>query len=403
MTRLTNVFILLSCCLISLSCTGQQPGNKEPKAVLSNDFDQSPPLFYKIPERLSSSDTSPGWTQKGQKIVLTGTVYEIDGKTPAANTLLYYYHTDVNGQYATKASEPLNMPKNQLGQTHGYIRGWVKTGKDGKYAIYTVMPGSYPNGSEAAHIHMYVKEENREPPYYIDDFVFDDDKGLTTAKRIKMENRAGSGVIRFVEKDSLWIGERNLILGLNISDLPKEKEAINASANEIGEPIFSFTPYHAYGPDKGTKTCPVCKYGWYHGILYFVGDKPDWPAIEKWLLFLDNESLLRQKYLKVYFVYGNQSNYVPSERRSQLEKLGSQLQLKSVALTFLPSFADTVSNIHLNNINPKVDNTFLIYKRSTIIDKYINFAPTEENFNKIKRVLDQSANQYFKLSRPKME
>lgn len=86
--------------------------------------------------------------QNGQRILLTETVYEINRKTPAPNTILYYYHTDINGKYLHKENEKRSMPPNKLGQTHGYIRGWVKTSKNGKYAIYTVRPGTYPNCKE---------------------------------------------------------------------------------------------------------------------------------------------------------------------------------------------------------------------------------------------------------------
>ena len=403
MNRLIYYSLLPLLCSISHNCTGQHPKMDVDKNLLSQDFDQSPPIYYKMPAQLLPTDTSPGYSQEGQKILLTGKAYKRDGQTPAANTILYYYHTNINGKYATKPSEVSNMPKNKLGQTHGYIRGWVKTGKDGKYSIFTVMPGTYPNRSEPAHIHMYVKEEGETPAYYIDDFVFDNDPLLTTSKRLKMEERGGNGVIRFVEINGLWVGERNIFLGSNIEENLMTPDSAFSTGNAIGEAIYSFTPYHAYGPDKGTQTCPICKYGWYHGILYFVGNRPNWSNIKKWLLFLDKESILRKEHLKVYFVYGNERNYHKNERILQLEKLGNQIQLQSVALTFVPSFSDTLSKIHLNRINPDVNNTMIVYKRSIIIGKFINLLPDQANFNTIQELLNKSSNQYFKLRpvRPK--
>ncbi len=47
-----------------------------------------------------------------------------------------------------------------------------------------------------AHIHTSIKEPNIDNEYYIDEFVFDDDKLLTGAKRKALENRGGSGVLR---------------------------------------------------------------------------------------------------------------------------------------------------------------------------------------------------------------
>lgn len=392
---------MLLACINLTSCNSQN--TKKETETLSDDFDKSMPFYYKMPKNLSATDTSPAFKEKGKKILLTGTVYQIDGKTPASNVILYYYQTNTKGIYATKESEEKNMPKNKLGHTHGYIRGWLKTDEQGNYSIYTIQPETYPSRDQPAHVHITVKEKNMNEPYYIDDFVFDNDRLLTTQWRKSMENRGGSGVIRFVQKDSLWIGERNIYLGLNIPNYPIKNISQKSSGKNIGEDIISFTPFHAYGADKGTKTCPICKYGWYHGILYFVGNNPNWNEIKDWLTFLDTESRKREEYLKVYFVYGNENNYNKNNRIRELEKIGTELDLKKVALTFVPSFMDKTSEVHLNKIDPNVDNTFFIYKRSNIIDKYVDLRPNQENFERFSEILDKSANEYFKLSKGRNE
>lgn len=401
MLHILKVGILLFTGLNLSSCNSQN--TKKEKEALSDVVDTSMPFYYKMPRRLSATDTSPAFKEKGQKILLTGRVYQIDGKTPASNVILYYYQTNINGIYATKESEKRNMPHNKLGHTHGYIRGWLKTDKYGNYSIYTIQPETYPNRDQPAHIHMTVKEKNMQEPYYIDDYVFDNDPLLTTKWRKNMENRGGTGIIRFVQKEDIWIGERNIYLGLNIPNYPIEDLSQKTSGKNIGEDIISFTPFHAYGSDKGTKTCPICKYGWYHGILYFVGNKPNWNDVKNWLIFLDAESQKRDDYLKVYFVYGNEINYNKDTRLKELETLGTELNLKKVALTFVPSFNDQLSEIHLNKIAPDIENTILIYKRSNIIDKFIDLKPNAQNFKKIIDRLDTSVNEYFKLSRPKKD
>lgn len=54
-------------------------------------------------------------------------------------------------------------------------------------------------------------------------------------------------------------------------------------------------------------------------------------------------------------------------------------------------------------LDPNVENTFLMYKRSNIIDKYVGLEPNQQNFNKIMKSLDHSENDYFKLSRLNQE
>ncbi|MCK7591173.1 intradiol ring-cleavage dioxygenase [Subsaxibacter sp. CAU 1640] len=397
MKRIFYCMLFLFLGLMLHNCKGQttNPTN----ITWSEDFDKNPPFYYKMPEVLTATDTSPLFKKDGQKILLTGKVFKRDGVTPASNVILYYYQTNTNGVYEVNEDEPRNMPKNKLGQTQGYIRGWVKTDNAGKYAIYTVQPGSYPSRDEPAHVHINVKEDSMKEPYYLDDFVFDNDVLLTSIKRQRMENRGGSGVIRFVEKDGLLIGERNIILGLNIPNYPIKSKTITTSGKQVGEDLHSFTPYHAYGPDKGTRTCPICKYGWYHGILYTVGNNPNWDDVKKWLTFLEGESIAREKYLKVYFIYGDKENYNEAKRTQQLEALGKELQLKNIALTFVPSLNDTTSEINLNNFNPEVESTIIMYKRSTVIANFTNLKPTPDNFNKVSQILDNSTNEYFKMPR----
>lgn len=406
MKRFYLIGLLIGLCNLFTACNGQhtQSATRIDKVQsVGGAFENSEFTYYGIPKTVSSVDTSAGWQLNGQKILLTGIVYQIDGKTPASDVLLYYYQTNTEGKYVHKADESRSMPPNELGQTHGYIRGWVKTDKEGKYSIYTVRPGTYPTNDEPAHIHVTVKEPNNIKEYYIDDFVFDDDKILNSARRKKLENRSGSGVLRLVKKGKLQVGERNIILGLNIPNYPtKAKNDIHSGRN-IGEDILSFIPYHAWGPDKGTRTCPICKYGWYHGILYFVGNNPNWNEIKNWLTFLEKESKKREKYLKVYFVYGNEKEYNKDDRETKLATLGQELNLEKVALTFVPSFSDAESEIDLNKINQEVENTLIVYKRSRVVDKFVNLKPTHDNFNLINKRLDETINEYFDLPKSDQE
>jgi len=215
-----------------------------------------------------------------------------------------------------------------------------------------------------------------------------------------MENRGGSGILRVLVSGDLQIAEHNIILGLNIPNYPESIKTEKQSGLQIGEDQPSFIPFHAWGPDKGTRTCPVCKYGRYHGIVYFVGNNPDWSNIKKWLTFLELESVKRSKYLKAYFVYGNEKGYSKDTRTKELEQLGNELNLKNVALTFVPSMTDTESEVNLNKINPDVENTFVIYRHRSIIDKFIDIKPAEENFQKVSTTLDKTRGEYFNLQEP---
>ena len=105
--------------------------------------------------------------------------------------------------------------------------------------------------------------------------------------------------------------------------------------------------------------------------------------------------------MKAYFVYGNENKYNQIERRKELERIGSELRLANIALTFVPSFSDTESEANLNKVDPRVDNTFIIYRHRSIIDKFIDLKAESENFKLISSTLDKTRGDYFGLSEPK--
>ena len=83
-----------------------------------------------------------------------------------------------------------------------------------------------------------------------------------------------------------------------------------------------------------------------------------------------------------------------------MEQIGKDLNLTNIALTFVPSLTDTESEVNLNKINPKVENTFIIFKHSAIIEKYIDLQATTENFKLISTTLNKTKGDYFNLSEP---
>jgi len=52
-----------------------------------------------------------------------------------------------------------------------------------------------------------------------------------------------------------------------------------------------------------------------------VENNPNWNEIKQWLTFLENESEKKEKYLKVYFICGNEVAYNKSDRENECQKL----------------------------------------------------------------------------------
>lgn len=167
-------------------------------------------LFEYGSKKLASIDTLPDYKDPGPKLEISGIIYQADGKTPAKDVILYIYHTDQKGIYPQKGNET------GWAKRHGYLRGWIKTNADGKYKFYTLRPASYPNSRAPQHIHPVIKELTRNE-YYIDEYLFTDDPFLDENEKANQQKRGGSGIITLTKKqDGSWVGNRDIILGLNI-------------------------------------------------------------------------------------------------------------------------------------------------------------------------------------------
>lgn len=127
--------------------------------------------------------------EAGERLIVTGTIFDADGRTPAADVLVYAYQTDATGVYAVRGNQTGNARR------HGALRGWLRTTADGRYRIETICPAPYPARKTAAHIHVTLTPIGGAEGW-IASIVFADDPLLTA------EERAGRGVVQLRRDDS---------------------------------------------------------------------------------------------------------------------------------------------------------------------------------------------------------
>lgn len=170
------------------------------------------------PDKLPWIDTLPDYNEPGPKMMISGTIFKSDGKTPAPGVILYVYHTNQAGIYANKHNEK------GWARRHGYIRGWMRTNEKGQYRFYTLRPASYPNSTALQHIHPTIKEPGKNE-YWIDEFIFDDDPFLTAEARKGQQERGGNGIIKLKNEHGILVGHRDIYLGKNIPGYPAGEQA----------------------------------------------------------------------------------------------------------------------------------------------------------------------------------
>jgi len=125
--------------------------------------------------------------EPGEPLIVAGTVYAPDGKTPAPGITVYVYHTDAEGYYRKGANSSDN-PR---------IKGTMITNSEGKYEFRTIKPGAYPGGGNPAHIHYVLSGKDYAKQY--DEVMFEGDPYLTPRDRSSISVRPLTR-----DKDGVW-------------------------------------------------------------------------------------------------------------------------------------------------------------------------------------------------------
>lgn len=105
-------------------------------------------------------------SEPGTRLIVKGQVLDPSGKRPVAGVIVYAYHTDAAGRY------------NKPGLREPRLKGWVKTDAQGKFELRTIRPGSYPGGTNPAHIHFEAWGAGY-PKQWPDALEFTDDAHVT--------------------------------------------------------------------------------------------------------------------------------------------------------------------------------------------------------------------------------
>ena len=126
-------------------------------------------------------------SEPGTPLVIHGHAFAEDGKTPLANATIFAYHTDKEGVYDRPGTS-----------AHSWrLRGWAKTGGDGRFEFTTIRPGAYPGRREPAHIHVGIQGPGI-ARFWTGGILFDDDPLVTEALRAESTRAGQFGEVRTV-------------------------------------------------------------------------------------------------------------------------------------------------------------------------------------------------------------
>jgi protocatechuate 3,4-dioxygenase beta subunit len=171
-----------------------RPSNSSSVSKTDRDTLDIPPKIKMV------ADNEPG-----EPMIISGTIYLPDGKTPASGAILSVWHTDSKGYYIEGGGG--------AGELHPRIHGRMKTGADGKYEFRTVKPAPYPSNNTPAHVHGHLSAPSF--PEYPIIYYFEGDKLITDKNRSELNRRRGGtpSIITLTKNnEGVLIGTRDLIL-----------------------------------------------------------------------------------------------------------------------------------------------------------------------------------------------
>jgi protocatechuate 3,4-dioxygenase beta subunit len=147
--------------------------------------------------------TIVGEGERGETLVISGTIYAPDGRTPLPGMTLFVYQTDATGVYTTSGSDNRNTR----------IHGEMRTNAEGRYEFRTIRPGSYPGSRQPQHIHAYVSGPGY-PEYWIDEYHFADDPFVTDDMRKKFGGKENLSSVLTLTRDREGVlrGVRDIVV-----------------------------------------------------------------------------------------------------------------------------------------------------------------------------------------------
>ncbi|MDT7604839.1 MAG: protocatechuate 3,4-dioxygenase, beta subunit [Acidobacteriota bacterium] len=195
----------LSLSVFSLSGCSAQPTvtAQSTRMPYTAGFGSMPCSSCIAPQNISWRTTIVSKDEKGDPLIMSGTIYQADGTTPAEGIVLFVYHTDSTGYY-NKDDDPYN-PR---------LRGYMKTGKDGRYEFKTIKPAPYPKRTTPAHIHAQIYSSQIQE-YAIDEYWFEGDPFITPEEKAKLLTGRGgfNSIIKLTRgEDGVLRGVRNIKL-----------------------------------------------------------------------------------------------------------------------------------------------------------------------------------------------
>jgi protocatechuate 3,4-dioxygenase beta subunit len=159
------------------------------------------------------------------------------------------------------------------------------------------------------------------------------------------------------------------------------------SGLKVGESVTPFNPSHISGPDKGTDTCPPCKYG-------------SRPAVQAWIAPQEKAEVVA---VIGRILEGSETKYAKSEFQGFMIMLTrcqacvdkantfvGEAKTKGIGIATLDVNNEAVKNYKVNTAK-EMTNTIFIYKDKKVVEKFVNWTNSKEDIAKLEAAIAKAS------------
>lgn len=171
-------------------------------------LDFNSPIYDRAENQMCNTDTIPDYRSKTNKLKLTGIIYKSDGFTPAKDVILFIEQPNEDGDFDLR----------QTGDArYVFHRSWVKTDANGRYTIFTFVPGNDRRYNQLQQIFPIIKAPFQQE-YQLEPFLFDNDPLLTKRCRKQIVKKSNTmRILKLKEVNGILISEKDIILNSDVA------------------------------------------------------------------------------------------------------------------------------------------------------------------------------------------
>lgn len=162
---------------------------------------------------------------------------------------------------------------------------------------------------------------------------------------------------------------------------------VNSGLN-VGEMVTPFHPKHISGPDKGTDTCPPCKYGARPAVQAWISPSESQDTVAAIAKTLSaNVKAHKAAELKGFMIMMTMCGAC----EGKAQKFAEAAKIENLGIAMLPTTDGAVKNYKVST-DKDVKNTIFIYKDKKVAAKFVNLTNSREDMAKLEAAIQKVSN-----------